>query len=134
MKFPDVEAALLDWLKATFAELGDPAGELDFHVGAEMPGPGLAERLPFVWARRVGGASTRLADYPVVEVDTFGHARQQTYDLAQSIHVALSAAPVLAGGVVIDTIETRVAPVRRPWDNPNVRRWAATYELSVRRR
>lgn len=132
--FADIEAALLDWAKSQFSELVDDPGKVDTHVGAEMPGPSLAERMPFAWIRRTGGSDLFLTDYPVVDIDIFGRTRRDAYDLAESIRVRLLATPVLAGGVVIDTATTRTSPTRLPWDNENVRRWGATYELSVRRR
>lgn len=132
--FPDIEAAVLDWLKAEFAILADEAGEVDTHVGADMPGVSLESRLPFVWARRTGGADRFFSDYPVVDIDVFGSTRRAAYDLSESIRAKLLAAPVLAGGVVIDTATTRTSPIRLPWDNEKVRRWGATYELSARRR
>lgn len=131
-RFPDIEAALLDWLKATFPELADADGKVDLHVGSEPPGPSLDARLPFVVVARVGGPDDFHTDYPVVDIDVFGAGRRQAYDLAEGVRTALLAKPQV-GGVTIDTVRTRTF-MRRPWDNPKIRRWGATYELSARRR
>ena len=131
-RFPDIEAAFLDWLKATFPELADAGGKVDLHVGSEPPGPSLDTRLPFVVARRMGGPDDFFTDYPVIDIDVFGRSRAQAYDLAEGVRTALLAKPRV-GGVTIDTVQTRTF-MRRPWENTQIRRWGATYELSARRR
>lgn len=139
--FDDVETGLLDGLKAEFEELADAPGEpVDFHVGTELPPPGapvgkrLVDRGIFALVEILGGTDTGLSDYPIVSIEVFGRSRAETYALAEAIRVWLLAAPLVAGGVAIDKAATRTRPRKLPELADGVRRWGATYELSVRRR
>lgn len=130
---PDIEMALLDWVKTIDPALADEDGMVDTHVGNDTPGPSLDQRLPFVVIERVGGPDTLHTDYPVISVDVFGRNRMEAYDVAESIRTGLLTPLLFAGGVVIDSATTRTF-AKAPWGNPAVFRWGATYELSVRRR
>jgi len=136
--FPDVESGLLDGLKGRFAELADGDGPVDYHVGADVPRAGarptLMERLPFVRVQILSGSDNFFSDFPTVSIDVFGATRSATYPLAEAIRAWLLAAPLVAGGVAIDSATTRSRPAWLPWEGDNVRRRGATYELSVRRR
>lgn len=137
--FKDVHTALLDWLKAAFPELADPpGGPADFHVGSETPAAGarlgLLERLPFVTVEDAGGSDNFFSDYPIYWISVFGRRRADAYDLIEAIRARLLAAPLVAGGVVIDTVETRTRPGRLPWEGTDVHRWGASFQLGVRRR
>lgn len=136
--FKDVEAGLLDGLKAHFPQLADPVGRLDYHVGTEPPKagsrPSVAERGLFVWLDFSTGSDDFFTDYPTVWVNVLGASRQAVYDLSEAIRSWLLAAPLVVGGVAIDTVTTRTRPVSLPWEGDGIRRRGASYELSVRRR
>lgn len=101
--------------------------------GTELPN---AQDLPYVRVARVGGLRRRLKDYPWVDVDVFatGILGQS---LLESIEAALFGYP---GGVAVDSkfvkvedVQVRASLSRRPWDDDSVRRYGATYQLTVSR-
>lgn len=134
--FKDVEKALTVWLAETFFDPSDVGTWL--HVGTELPDAGsklsLVARDPFVLVQIAGGADNFFTDQPTVRIEVFGRTRTTTYDLSEAIRMRLLAAPLVAGGVVIDSAATRMRPAQLPWEGDKVRRRGATYELSVRRR
>lgn len=140
IRFKDTDSALLDWLKATFPELADrPGGPVDEHVGTETPKagarPGLVDRLPFALLEGAGGSDNFFSDYPIYWILVFGRRRADAYDLIEAIRARLLAAPLVAGGVVIDTVDTRTRPQRlttREVDDTVC--WGASFQLGVRRR
>lgn len=131
--FKDVHTALLDGLKSDIEGLADPTGELDYHVGSETPAAGgVEERGLFVVVEMRGGSDTFFTDHPVVSVEVLGRSRSETYATSEAIRAWLLAKPVLPGPVVIDSATTRTRPQQLP--SVGMRRWGATYEISVRRR
>lgn len=138
MKFQDIENGLIDWLKATFTELADPAGETDYYVGGKVPIPGevpaLRDRGLFVTSEIISGTDNQITDFVTVRIEVFGTSRATTYALSEEIRSKLLAAPFVAGGVAVDNATTRMRPIRLPWDGDGVGRYGATYEISVRRR
>ena len=128
--FPDIENALLDWLKSTFPELADDT-MVDEHVGTVTPGLALDRRLPFVQVQKLTGRDDYFKDYPVVDIDVFGDRRDVAYALAEAIRSAILETPFTAGTVRVRTSETRTSPGLRPWENTRLARFGATYELSV---
>lgn len=138
MNFPDIHNGLIDWLKATFPELADPDGEVDYHVGGERPRPGesptLRDRGLFILCEIATGTDNRVTDFVTVRIEAFGTSRAAIYSLSEEIRTEILAAPFVAGGVAVDNATTRMRPIKLPWDGDGVGRYGATYELSVRRR
>lgn len=130
--FPDVEAHVLDWLKARLEVLAD--GPItDEHVGTETPAD-LQARLPFVRVERIGGNATHLEDYPRVEVEVFDSTRAGAYALAEAIRSLLLSPLSRRVGSRIDNVDTEIAPRRLPWEAAGTVRFSAEYSLSFRRR
>lgn len=137
MRFPDIELALMEWLRATFDYLADPPGRSWWHVGGQSPGAaeagGLSDRLPFVTVERIGGGDNFFTDFPMVEIVSLGRTRQEAYAIADDIRTELHRPLLKLGGIVIDTVNTNTAPRRYPVEADRTFASAATYELSARR-
>lgn len=126
--FAPAEDVLLDLLIAGFPDdikgSGTQLADVD------------AEHTPFVLAQRVGGPSTRLNSYPLLDLEVFAPTRAAAVSLSERISAFLLGYPrsVETGGrfVVIDMVEETRPPVELPWDD-NMRRIGATYQISVRR-
>lgn len=128
--FPDVEDAL-----ATL--LGSIAGNPD-NTGSETP-TDLQARLAvpsavFIRVNRVGGGDDGVTDYPTVDVDVFAARRSRAVTVAEEIRQFLTAGPHYTDGALLDRVRTQTGPVERPWGDPKVRRWGATYTAESRRR
>lgn len=131
MTFPDVEAALMDWLKATFPDLAD-GGIIDQHVGNDVPAD-VQARLPFVTVERVDGDDDFFTDYPEVDVEVFDSSRNGAYHLSEAIRQRLRDPLLNLAGVRVDRVLTSTGPRRLPWDADGTHRRGATYRLSIRR-
>ncbi|BAU83341.1 hypothetical protein SLA_2414 [Streptomyces laurentii] len=82
-----------------------------------------------------GGADDHISDSPVMDVSTFAADRSAMWALAERARHAVHAlAATVAGGVVVDRVETEQRPVEVPYGNPGVRRAIATYRLTTRAR
>jgi len=130
--YPDVEEAIRAILLRDFpTDL--PSGE---HVGVDFPADN--DPLPFVRIEELSlGARTKLTYHPVVEVEVLATGRNTAKSLIGRIDAHLLDYPhsvvISSGLVVLDTVTVPVVPAQRPWDSPNVRRFAGTYRFSVRR-
>lgn len=102
----------------------------DLSVGTSLPTP---MRVPFVRLGRVAGQRLRLNDYPTLDVESFGATYADAASLAERIDAVMFGFPLRGGDLVIDSVTASVAPVELPWDDATVRRFLATYRLSVRR-
>lgn len=102
-----------------------PAGR----VGTVTPA-NLETRCPYGRVRRAGGADTDpYTDRARVVVDVFALTYAEGSALAEGARQALRAAPD-----PLDRVDTVTAPVEVPWaDSSPVRRWTATYGVSLRR-
>lgn len=131
--FPDVEEYLRNALLDRFAA-EPPEG----NIIADVVG-NLASEMPdnTVFLERIGGARTRLNDYPLVDIEVFRSGRSRAKALIESIDAFLLGYPhrvsVGTGTVIIDFVLCTRTPVRLPWDDSNISRFGATYSLSVRR-
>lgn len=121
-RFPDVQQVLVDALVSL-------AGA-DNRTGIETP-PDLADRLPFVRVRRIGGPSDRLADYARVEIDVFADRYATVRDLAEDIRQWLCGPPPPLPQ--LDRAVCDIGPRELPWGDGLVRRFGAEYELAARR-
>lgn len=123
--FPDVARALVSLLEQ-FVDGPD-------HVGTETPDD-LQVSMPFVRVLRVGGGDDTITDFPTVEVDSFASTSTEAERLAERIRDWLTARwRRTSDGVVIDRVFTESGPHERPWEDPRVRRWGATYNVECRR-
>jgi hypothetical protein len=133
--FLRIDKVLEAILKANFPALADGPNAL-YHVGTAFPAD-VSSRLPFVAVNRVGGPTDRFETNPTVDIDIF----HQTKDLALSLDSDISAfllgypRSVRIGTrlVVLDTVFQTSGPDERPWDASTTRRFASTYQFSVRR-
>lgn len=120
----DVEALGVAWLESAF-----PTDR----ICTETPS-NLAAVLPAHRVTRVGGGDRDyVVDSALLTVDTFGAtreaARQRAEQVRSSFIVDLPGLTVGQGCVrATDTIH---APIWVPWDNTDIRRFVATYQLTV---
>jgi len=119
--WPDVEAELNAWLEAQLGVV---------HV-TDLPAD-LDDRLPLNQVQRVGGDddSIRL-DRALVDIDSYGTDRAAASLLARQTRDKLVVAlrGVQTTGAVFGRVSTISAPAWRPYENPNLRRMGATYEI-----
>lgn len=117
----DIEVELVAWLGA----------ELSVRVATELPAT-LADILPVLLVQRVGGDDdTFRLDRALVDVDAYAATRAEAAALAASARSRLVAA--LRGATTVNAVFGRVstvqAPAWRPYENTNLRRIGATYEI-----
>lgn len=125
--FPDIERVLVVLLGAIEGVAG---------AGAVTPSNlGADDSMPFIRVQRTGGGDDLITDSAKVSIDAFGATRDDAYSLAEQIRQILLKNPIVANGYVIDHVATGVGPTDIPWgaDASNVRRFNASYTLSVRR-
>jgi hypothetical protein len=119
--WPDVEVELVAYL----------ASALGVRVLTELPAP-LEAVLPVVQVVRVGGTDDgyRL-DRALVDVEAYAAIRGDASDLARRARDALVVGlrGVMTSAAVFGHISTVAAPAWRPYENVNLRRCGATYEL-----
>jgi hypothetical protein len=119
--WPDVEAELNAWLEARLSVV---------HV-TDLPAD-LGDRLPVNQVQRVGGDddSIRL-DRALVDVDSYAVDRAAASLLARRTRDALvvTLRGVQTTNAVFGRVSTISAPAWRPYENPNLRRMGATYEI-----
>jgi len=133
--FVRIDKALENLLKENFEVLEDgPAGL--YHVGTSFPAD-VSKRLPFVTVHRVGGPTDRFEANPTVDIDVFHLTKDQALSLDSDISAFLLGYPrsvrVGARLVVLDTVFQSSGPTELPWDASTTRRFASTYQISVRR-
>ncbi|MGW6741632.1 phage tail termination protein [Streptomyces sp. NPDC055025] len=117
----DVEIALVAWFKST----------LSVRTLTDLPAA-LVEKLPVLQIQRVGGDDDGLRlDRALIDLNGYAATR-----LAASELMALARGALLTQlpGTVTETavfgrVRTVSAPSWRPYENPNLRRLGATYEL-----
>ncbi|MEV6124847.1 hypothetical protein AB0M23_30805 [Streptomyces sp. NPDC052077] len=123
--WPDMELAVI---KGVRARLAGP------RVTDEVPAR-VETLVPVVVVRVAGGADDHISDTVTVDVESFGADRAAMWQLAEQARQAVHAlAATMAGGVVIDTVDTEQRPVEIPYGNPGVRRAVAVYRLTTRGR
>lgn len=118
------EKAIRDWLAARF-----PAAR----VVTETPSD-LAEVLPCIKVNRIGGNSTiPTIDNAHVDVEYFGSTRDEARGGAESVRRAFETElpGVTVGGNVVLAVTEIQSPTWAPYDNTNVRRFDATYRISL---
>lgn len=132
--FPNIEHALYRTFERDMPdifEVDDP------RMGSEFPDEVTDDLLPFVRVERIGGPRTRLNDHPLVDIDVLARTRDDARSLAERISTLLFSYPgmVVVGsrGVKFDSVDNPRTPARVPFDDDTVRRYGATYQISVRR-
>jgi hypothetical protein len=129
--YPDIEAAVRAILLRDFDEI-----TAEQQVGVDFPETN--EPLPFVRVEELSlGTRTKLTYKPVVEIEVLAVGRNTAKTLIGKIDARMLDYPlsvvISSGLVVLDMVTVPVVPAQRPWDSPNVRRYAGTYQFSVRR-
>lgn len=118
----DAEKLVLDWLTGEF-----PSARVSTEVPATIAGH-------VIRVLRIGGANRFVVDRAVVDVDCWALTRIAARALAESVRDSmcfrLPGTVTAAGGV--SAVTTIAAPIWRPWDNTNVRRFGATFQLITR--
>lgn len=127
----DSEALLIGWLKTALNPSGAPPPRVS--VATETP-PDLEARLPWVQVVRLGGSydGFRL-DRPELDVDVYAGSGTAASELAlriqQTLHVDL--ARTKTGAAVVTRVDTVTGPHLVPHENQRLRRYVATYRLTV---
>ncbi len=117
--WPDIENVLIDYL----AGLADDAG-------GSTPGDLTGT---YLRVERIGGGNDRVTDAGRVDVEAFASTRDQAFSIARAAQQRLEATPYVVGGVVVDLVDTIIAPTWRPWSNTAVKRAGGTYTVHARR-
>ena len=123
MPYPDVELMLSAWLKTY----------LGVRVVTDTPS-NLALVLPVVQITRYGGTDTVPGlDRATVDVDAYAANRTAAAMLAERVRYGLRF--VLqgqqVGDITVSRVETIVGPSWRPYDNTALRRFGASYSLTL---
>jgi len=127
--FVDIEHALMD----LFSDLVTDDDDVTTVIPADLQARLAADRL-VVRVRVIGGSDDRISDHPRVDVETFGLTRATARPLAETIRQRMLSGGHRTAYGVIDRATTEVGPQEIPYDDPDVRRWSATYRLTARRR
>lgn len=120
----DIEALLVTWLEDTIE---------DVTASTETPAD-LESRLPWLQVVRIGGGydGFRL-DQPTVDIAAFAATGPEASALAAQVQVLFheQLARIKIGTAVVSRIETVTGPHWVPYDNPNMRRYEASYRFTV---
>lgn len=127
--FIDVEYALMDLFADLVTDPADVVTVLPNDLQAR-----LADGRKLIRVRVIGGGDDRISDHPRIDVETFASTRAVARPLAETIRQRLISGGHRTVHGVIDHATTEVGPQEIPYDDPDVRRWSATYRLSTRRR
>lgn len=125
--FPDVEILLIAYLKA----------QTGHRVVTDLPtGDALTAALPVIRVTRVSGEeSDYRLDHPIVDVDVFAADRGGASTLARQVqdllrnHLPYEDAVQPTG--VVTAVGTVVGPRWLPDSNTNLRRFQASYEITL---
>ncbi len=120
----DIEALLVAWLEDTIE---------DVRASTETP-PDLDTRLPWIQVTGIGGTHDGYRrDQPTVDITPYSATTTAASDLAAQIHRLLheQLADTVYDGVSVNRVRTSVRPHRVPYDNPNMRRYEASYAFVV---
>lgn len=143
MTFPfgDVEGGFEAILIAAFPALApviDPSPTVPnvYHVGSAIP-VALKDALPFIRLGWLAGADDGVTEYGVLDVEVFDLRGDDARLLAQNAREVLrplpGRKPPRSGSFIVDTLDTQRGPTRLEWVDPKIRRYYASYRVSVRR-
>lgn len=107
----------------------------------EFPGEDLLGRIgdkAYVAIEVIDGNGDRFGSEPVIDIDVFALTRAKAKSVAAAVALLILRYPesvALSGGRVftIDSANCTRFPVKLPWDDEQIKRQSATYQLSVRR-
>lgn len=103
------------------------------HTATETPAD--LTTLPVVVVRRLpaGGAAVITLDVAIVDVDVYAADRAAARLLSEQIRsdFTLHLAGYIANGGVISNVESASAPAWVPYDNTSLRKYSATYRVTV---
>ena len=95
------------------------------------------DNLMYLRAEIIGGSGGRLNRYTLMDVEHFADRYSTAKMQAEALSAYLLGYPrsVKVGErlVVLDEVVETRPPVELPWDDSPIRRFAATYQISVRR-
>ncbi|KOU62039.1 hypothetical protein ADK57_25715 [Streptomyces sp. MMG1533] len=117
----DIEAELVAWL----------ASGLDVRVLTDLPAD-LGEVLPVIQIQRTGGGDDGLRlDRAFVDIDVYAASRQAASQLMSQTRSLLltQLRGAVTAAAVFTSARTIAAPTWRPYENPNLRRFGATFEI-----
>lgn len=121
--YADVEALLVIYL----AGIPDVTG-----TSVELPA-NILTRLPFIQINRVGGSDDYITDSATVDVDVFHSTRAEASALARVVHAAMMRLRHTAvNGVLVDSVETVTGPQWINYEDENLQRYVATYQIDSR--
>ncbi|MEV8637794.1 hypothetical protein AB0395_39720 [Streptosporangium sp. NPDC051023] len=120
----DVEALLTSWIEVNVVGM---------HAMSETPND-LDSLVPAVRVRRIGGPYDGFKlDRATVDIDVFDATRDgastAALDVQRALHDRL--ARNKAGNAVVTRVETLTGPRPLPYDNAGLRRFGATYRITV---
>lgn len=120
--YQDTEAALVTWVKTIegVAAAGNATTDA------------LSSSLTFVRVMRIGGQDNGITDAAMVDIDVFAATRSAAWAVAERIRAGLRPR-TRAGAAIIDSVRTSVSPRQLPWSNDNIKRYSATYGITLRR-
>ncbi|WP_443705804.1 phage tail termination protein [Saccharothrix coeruleofusca] len=102
--------------------------------------PNLGDNGPVIQVLRVGGTDDGITDRPLVEVAVFAPSYKQAIGIAEQVRQRMLGAggtrvptPTYPDGVLVDRCVTATSPQEVPYDNPELRRKLATYQVELRR-
>jgi hypothetical protein len=127
--YADIEDVLRRLLQERFSDIPEA------NFGTDFP---TDDRVPFVRvAKTPMSRRQRLNDYPVLDIEVLESTRAKAKDLIESIDTYLLGYPhsVVIGSrrVRLDMVTVPRSPAEQPWESPGVRRFAGSYQFSVRR-
>ena len=134
--FPDAEVLVKLILSEHHEEdLTDANFGVDFYDASDA--------FPYCRIERIGGSSERWNDYPLVDVEWFARPTGELGARPEAKRLSGRSASILLGyprsvtvnsqQVVLDRAYQTRSPIALPWEDQYVRRFGATYQLSVRR-
>lgn len=119
----DVEQLLIGWLGQQFPEP-------DARFGTETPAD-LQNQLPFGRVTRIGGPREFALDHATVVVDAFHTDRTSAKAFAQLVEKALYW-ELAAANIGVGRVRTLSGPSWAPWENTDLRRFTAIYQINFR--
>jgi hypothetical protein len=129
MPFAPAESVIRNWL-ASYLGAG-------FRVVTELPSDlaTVVASTPVAQVVRFGGSdSLPVLDAANVDVDTFGLSRTAARDLGEKVRGGLlfKMPGSIQDGALIAAVSTINAPRWVPYDNTNLRRFVASYRITIR--
>jgi hypothetical protein len=121
--YNDTEAALIEWLEDSVEGVNNAGIATTDTLDAS---------LTFVRVVRIGGQDDGVTDAAVVDIDVFAATRATAFVVAERIRAGLRPR-TRAGAAIIDSVRTSVSPRQLPWSNTKIKRYSATYGITLRR-